>query len=170
MMGITLDKPTWQLRPAQVEDAAAISALLQQTVPSYVVSDNAPIAAWLQESIQPDAIAHHLRDPVFWYCVAVVKTDVVGMIAIRNYTHLYHLFVADAYHRQGIARSLWETAKSFAVSNGNQQGMMVRSSLYAVPVYERFGFKKTSAPLEKDGIVYVPMQCDFTDSITIKSS
>lgn len=161
MISARSDNPRWQLRPAKVTDAAAISALLHESVPHYIVSDNEPMAEWLIESISDIAITERLNDPRFWYYVAHSSTTLVGMIAIRDYKQIYHLFVAESHHRQGIARALWEIAKKTVISSGNQQGIMVRSSLYAVPVYQRFGFKPTSPPQEKDGIVYVPMQCDF---------
>jgi GNAT superfamily N-acetyltransferase len=69
-----------------------------------------------------------------------------------------HLFVAPEFHRRGVAAALWERAKTDAIAAGNSEGFSVRSSEFAVPVYERFGFSVVGERREKDGIVFVPMR------------
>jgi predicted GNAT family N-acyltransferase len=53
---------------------------------------------------------------------------------------------------------LWARAKSDAFAQGAPGPFTVNSSLYARPLYERFGFVATSAPVVKDGIAFVPME------------
>jgi hypothetical protein len=41
---------------------------------------------------------------------------------------------------------------------GNHRGFTVNSTPYAMPVYERFGFKATGPRVETRGIAFVPME------------
>ncbi len=81
--------------------------------------------------------------------------------------------------RQGIARRLWQLAKahSLALQRVAKQAIAsttpsettalpispvlpitVNSSLYAVTVYQRWGFVATASPQTINGVIFVPMQ------------
>lgn len=77
-----------------------------------------------------------------------------GVIALRDGSHLYHLFVREDAQRQGVARALWEHAKSRSSSDR----FIVNSALPAVSVYARFGFVASGVPQSKNGLTYVPME------------
>jgi GNAT superfamily N-acetyltransferase len=79
-------------------------------------------------------------------------------VAVRDTTHLYHLFVRQEFQGRGLSRELWQHAKEAAIAAGNRCGFTVNSSPYAVPVYERFGFKATGPRIETHGIAFVPME------------
>ena len=104
------------------------------------------------------SIAKNLQDPTFNYYKAEIKNSLCGVISLRDNTHVYHLFVAEKYQRQGIARALWEYAKFEAKTKGNDGIFTVNSSLNAVETYEHLGFNKVNNQQEKNGINYVPMQ------------
>ena len=92
------------------------------------------------------------------YHVAEAGQDLVAVIAVKENRHLYHLFVAERYQRQGVAKKLWEHAMHTCLDLGNTGEFTVSSSLYAKPVYERLGFVTQSGPREKMGVVYIPMK------------
>ncbi|HEX2617134.1 MAG TPA: GNAT family N-acetyltransferase, partial [Flavobacteriales bacterium] len=77
---------------------------------------------------------------------------------IRDSRTILHLFVADAWQRRGIAQAHWERAKSDLLAAADEVELVVRSSIYAIPVYERFGFKVSGPRVEGAGVTYVPMQ------------
>ena len=81
-----------------------------------------------------------------------------GVVAMRENTHLFHLFVPRALHRQGMARQLWRAARDASIARGNTTGFTVNSSVYALPFYESLGFVATAPRVEADGIAYVPMR------------
>ena len=80
------------------------------------------------------------------------------MLGIRDGQRIIHLFVAESYQRRGIARALWSRAKSELLAHGGEASIVVNSSIYAIPVYERFGFKTIGPRVERAGVTYVPMQ------------
>lgn len=90
-----------------------------------------------------------------------VGKALAGVIAVRDTTHIYHLFVMPEFHRKGVAAKLWERAKANALASGNKEGFSVRSSEFAVPVYERFGFCVIGSRAEKGGIAFVPMKLEL---------
>ena len=81
-----------------------------------------------------------------------------GVIAMRDHSRLYHLFVAQAQQRRGIATQLWQHARQHAITAGNPQRISVNATLYAQPIYEHYGFRTSGPKVETKGIVFVPMQ------------
>ena len=68
------------------------------------------------------------------------------------------MFVDKDYHRQGIARQLFDTVISELTINPDNKEITVNSSPYAVVVYKHLGFIKTAEQQEKNGMLFVPMK------------
>jgi len=69
--------------------------------------------------------------------VALSSDDTVaGVIAFEGRTHLELLFVDPAHHRQGVATTLWETARLWL----EPDEVTVNASDYAEPWYLARGF------------------------------
>lgn len=98
-------------------------------------------------------MAERICGPTYRHYVAESDAGLSGFIALRDESHVYHLFVRTDLHRQGVARALWEYAKSCS----SHRRFTVNSSLFAVAVYERFGFVATDIPQTKNGLAFVPM-------------
>ena len=156
------------IRKATPGDAERISKLVCELSAKYVVQEfTADGAEHLLASMNPDAISKYIHSG-FEYHVAETDKQVVGVIAIRDNSHLYHLFVAEKYQRQGIAGKLWQVAMETCLSNGNPGEFTVNSSAYAVGVYEQWGFVAQSGPEEKDGVIYVPMKLEESPCLKTK--
>ena len=85
--------------------------------------------------------------------------EIIGMIGIRNYSHIVLLFVDKNYHRKGIATKLLKKAKSFCRENNkNIDYMTVNSSPYGIDFYHATGFEDTDIEKEVDGIRFTPMR------------
>lgn len=149
------------IRKATPADASQISELIVSVAHYFNSSASNKVASWFLASITPSAIAGNISDPKFNYLVGFVGQALVGVIALLNTTHVHHLFVVPEFHRKGVAANLWERAKADALASGNTEGFSVRSSEFAVPVYERFGFRVIGARAEKEGIAFVPMKLEF---------
>ena len=96
----------------------------------------------------------------FVYHVAEVEGTLAGFIAVRDRSHVYSLYVDKAYHRRGIARRLWETAKRAALADAGRSGhpgiFTVNSSNHALPFYASLGFVPTK-PMQVGIVRYNPM-------------
>jgi predicted GNAT family N-acyltransferase len=106
---------------------------------------------------EPEALAQRAQDNHF-VLVAATGDEIVGMIEVRNHDHVSLLFVDARVHRRGIGRGLVQRALDICL-NGRPdlQQIDVNSSLYAVPAYERLGFRQVGPERVENGIRFVPM-------------
>ena len=111
----------------------------------------------LLDSMTATAIEKYMQSG-FRYHVAEMDGQLAGVVGVRNNAHLFHLFVAELYQRQGIASRLWNVAMQACLEEGNPGEFTVNSSRYALSVYEKLGFITHSGPQEKNGIIFFPMK------------
>ena len=90
--------------------------------------------------------------------VAVNGDEIIGCIEIRNNQHISMLFVARPWQGKGIGRQLWNSAlKRSQAADDSVREFTVCSSPYAVPIYEKLGFCKTSSEQVSSGLRFMPM-------------
>ena len=147
-----------KIRPATTDDARAISALISSVAHYFTLHPQGEGAEDFLKTIRPSSIAGYITAENFMYFAGFVADELAGVVAIRDKKHLFHLFVAPKFQRQGIAGRLWAFAKDSAIRAGNTQDFTVNSTLYAVPFYERLGFKARGPKVETHGIAFVPMK------------
>jgi GNAT superfamily N-acetyltransferase len=100
---------------------------------------------------------------MMWGCFHNDK--IIGSIASKPSNHISLLFVDKQYHRQGIARALYQKM----IEKNDCPEISVNSTLYAVEVYKRLGFVATDTEQQKNGIRYVPMKHNIADCKFIKT-
>ena len=155
----------WTLRAGTPDDAAAIAALIASYADDLVL-DRAQAAPYLA-SVSEEAERGYLASPRYRYVVAEVvgiddrpdagRRGLAGFIAMRDTTHLFHLFVERSWHRRGLARVLWSHVRGEIDAAQPPRRHTVNSSLMAVPVYRAFGFAEIGPVMHGHGIAYVPM-------------
>jgi GNAT superfamily N-acetyltransferase len=146
--------PRVDLREATVADAPAMSALVCELTRRWIAPDCTPDgAARLLEMLAPGATARRLDDG-FRYLVAQRGDVLVGIAALRPPAHLFHLFVAEAAQRQGLARRMWQTVQAWVEPPAP---ITVNASRHALAVYRQLGFEATGPELCEHGIVFTPM-------------
>ncbi|NKE71654.1 GNAT family N-acetyltransferase [Candidatus Manganitrophus noduliformans] len=150
-----------KIRPAVIDDAPAISALVSALAREFIVPDFTEAAAKrLLEEMDTASIRKYIASGCRYH-VAEEGGKIIGAVAVKENGHLFHLFVSKDFQGRGIARALWETAKGASLAAGNPRRFTVNASLAAVGVYEKLGFVRQSEPVRKSGIVYVPMMLDL---------
>lgn len=146
------------IRIATNSDASGISRLLRSLSHTYIVSPDHPEADKFFATLTEGAISAFIARHDVLYIVAAKSTaELVGAAAISGEETVEHLFVDPAYQGVGLGRRLWERLRDHALRSGNAGLFKVNSSLYAVPVYERFGFVIVAPKVERYGGAYVPM-------------
>lgn len=149
------------IRAAGPEDAGAISRLITSLSRYFLADpDDLEAAAAFFPTIGPAAMAEALVGDRYRYHVAEVDGVLAGVVGMRDGSHLYHLFVAEPFHGQGIGSRLWETARGEARARGNPGRFTVNSSRHAIPVYERLGFVATDSLQVMNGVAFLPMRLD----------
>lgn len=140
-------------------DVAAAAALLRRAAEEFVLHESSPAdaAAFLDD--QGEArLRERVRDG-YVYHVALVDGELAGFIGVRDRTHVYGLYVDKPYHRRGIARRLWDTARAAALEGvpDHPRVFTVNASNHAVASYEALGFERV-APVQVRIVPYNPMR------------
>lgn len=147
-----------EIRAAKPDDAENISKLICELVDKFITDDFSPSGReFLLSTMTPGTISWNMQTE-YRYHVAEADGAMVGVVAVKGNTHLYHLFVAERYHRKGIARKLWQRAMKECLLEGNPGEFTVNSSSYAREVYKQLGFVAQSGPQEKHDVRFFPMK------------
>jgi GNAT superfamily N-acetyltransferase len=147
-----------QLRSGTANDAEAIAALIASFQPELTDKPDGSGAEGYLASVSIEAERQYLASPRYAYIIAERERAMLGFIALRDVSHVFHLFVAQDYQRTGVARRLWQEAKATALKSSALRQFTVNSSLRAVATYRAFGFEPTSEVVSAHGISFVPMQ------------
>ena len=138
-------------------DIPAVAALLESLAQEHIIQEfESDAKALFLENNNEKRIRQFVADG-FRYHVAEVDDRLIGFVGVRDNSHLYHLFVANDFQRQGLGRHLWDVARAECTAAGNPGRFTVNSSNNAVPIYERLGFARTAPMQNKDGVLYNPM-------------
>ena len=150
------------IRPCEDRDLPAMAHLLRASALEYIVRESPPEGActFLRENDEEGLRAYIRAGHV--YHVARDGAELAGFVGIRGKDHVFHLFVDRRWHRQGLARRLWERARLDAIERGASGSFTVNASNFAVPVYAAFGFQRTAPTQCVKGLYFNPMR--FTPS------
>lgn len=147
-----------RIRPATSADAARISDLVSQLAREFITHEYTDEGRErLLGSMTPAAI-ERLLETGYCYFVAEIGDSLAGVVATRDDRHLYHLFVATEFQRQGLARHLWQVARAACFASSGTTEFTVNASRFAVAAYERLGFVCVGNPQDMGGVVSVPMK------------
>lgn len=107
--------------------------------------------------INPLAIAYRLKRNHFLQ-VAVWQSKIIGVIEMRNFSHISLLFVAKQYQRQGIGRELVRQAIAICTARDSElTAITVNADPHAVTVYQALGFHAKGQNVINNGICFTPM-------------
>jgi len=96
-----------EFRAGSPADAEAIAGLIA-SFQSDLTDD--PSGAGAEEylaSVSVEAEREYLASERYQYLLAYSNSRLAGFIAIRDGSHLFHLFVERSHQGQGVARRLW---------------------------------------------------------------
>jgi len=145
-------------RAAIALDAAAISELVLEFRSEYLLDPTGRGAEEFLTSVSAEAERGYIGSSRYYYLLGEVEGVLAGVIAVRDGTHVFRLFVARNFQRQGLARELWRRARQALGPVDQAMTFTVNSSSMAVPVYRRLGFEQTSLQVETHGIAVVPLR------------
>ncbi|SDX60658.1 Acetyltransferase (GNAT) domain-containing protein [Thiocapsa roseopersicina] len=147
-----------KLRSGSANDAEAIAELIASFQSELTNQPDGAGAEQYLASVSSQSEREYLESPRYAYIVAELDGDIRGFIALRDVSHVFHLFVARQYQRTGIARRLWREAKTQALKAAAPTHFTVNSSLSAVATYRAFGFEASGEVVSVHGISFVPMR------------
>jgi GNAT superfamily N-acetyltransferase len=95
--------------------------------------------------------------------LATVRDRIVGMIEIRNYSHVSLLFVDRPFQRQGTARELLRRALGLCRAHLPElREVTVHAAPDSVHIYERLGFQPTDGEQTVNGIRFTPVRLELS--------
>jgi GNAT superfamily N-acetyltransferase len=133
-------------------EAAVIAAMIEPVFASFMAPDyDDEGRRAFRAFIAPAAIADRLNaGGSAW--VAQAGSLLVGYIE-RTGRHIHLLFVDAAWQGQGLSRRLLDAATA-GFDGGS---MTLNASPYALPIYQRLGFRVTGEQRTITGVVSTPM-------------
>ena len=152
-----------RIRELEKDEVDAANALVSFVFDEFV----APLfsAAGITEFkafIAPPKLRERLSSNSF-ILVAESDVEMASVIAVRDWSHVYLLFVKGDQQGKGIARLLLaEAVRRCQQAKPDLTEVTVNSSPNAVEAYRRMGFVQTSEEQLTNGIRYVPMVLDLS--------
>jgi ribosomal protein S18 acetylase RimI-like enzyme len=150
-----------EIRPIEERDIPAVARLLKELSREFIVHESTREGActFLRENDEEGIRGYIGMGHV--YHVAEADGEIAGFIAVREKKHLFHMFVAVKWQRQGLGRRLWAVARARAIEDGGSGSFTVNASNYAVAVYEALGFVRTAPMQCVKGLYFNPMELEM---------
>ena len=146
------------IRPLVDTDIPAVASLLRTLALAYILHESSREGASTFLAENDEASLRRLLARGHVYHVAVDAGQLAGFVAVRDNSHLFHLFVDQAWQGQGLARRLWTVAREAAIARGGDVAFTVNASNHAVPVYEALGFVRVAPTQCVKGLYFNPMR------------
>jgi len=145
------------IRSATPRDIKQISLLVTSLAHFYLNNSENNIPDWLSNTLTQKAFLTRIRSDEYVNFVYERQEKIIAYISIKKPNHLYHLFVSEHFQGKGIARLLWQ----HILNTGQYSTFTLRSSVYAIPIYKRFGFCEIGSLDTKDGVCFQSMELKF---------
>jgi GNAT superfamily N-acetyltransferase len=140
-------------------DGEEVSALVGRVFDEFVAPEfSSEGVCEFRRYILPEAFRERARADHLGLIARGSGGGIAGMIEVRGFGHISLLFVLPEYQRRGIARELFRRAAAPCRRNNPAfREISVHSSSFAVPAYEKLGFRRTGKRQTKNGITFIPM-------------
>lgn len=147
------------VRPAYREEWDDAMALAWRTFMRFEAGDYTQEGIKSFQDFITDSVLHRMfLMGAYQLFVAQERGRIVGMISLRNETHISLLFVDAAYHKRGIGRKLIEYVSDYVCNEEGYRRITVNAAPYAVGFYHKLNFRDTQEEQTSDGIRYTPME------------
>lgn len=114
-----------------------------------------------QEFITDETLRKMFIKGEYRLLVALKDKKIVGIISVRDGSHISLLFVDEMFHKKGIGRLLVHTLGKYLKQEEGKTKMTVNAAPYAIGFYHKLGFVDIQTEQETDGIRYTPMELNF---------
>lgn len=152
------DETKLHIRPAYIDEWDTAMALAWNTFLKFEAKDYTPEGVRnFQDFVTDQTLKRMFIIGQYRLFCAFYGNHMVGIISVREHSHISLLFVEEKYHYHGIGRRLIGQVKEYLQNELEEPGMTVNSSPYAVEFYHKMGFQDLRPQETRDGITYTPM-------------
>ena len=151
------------LRNASLGDEKNISELITPLMKKYVFPTiEAAVHDIVIDSVSEKSIKNYLSENHQYMLAIKDGSKLVGVIGMRDKSHLLHLFVCESIQGSGVSRMLWEEMKKEILAEYDIEQFTVNSAINAKSVYLSFGFVETQGIRNRSGMIDIPMVLNIT--------
>lgn len=143
---------------ATSSDAEKISELIYSLMHLFLAEPDGKGADHFLHMSTPTGLAAFMAQPHINYLLGEENGVFCGVVAVRNNSHLQHLYVVPSFQGRGVGKYLWETVRDQALAAGSEGQFTVNASLNAIPFYKRMGFEVTGDVSLVGGLRFQPMK------------
>ena len=132
--------PDLVIEPVLVHEVAAIGFFIENVVRASIEASDAERAAFIT-NIRAN-LDQWTRDPAGGlHLKARLAGQRVGVVMVKDYWNLCHLFVEPLHQREGIGRALLRAAVDACRAKAPTQTLRLNASRNAIGFYERMGWQ-----------------------------
>lgn len=137
---------------AELAEARAVAAFIERVIAESVDATPSEKAAFVANT--RTNLDKWLSAPeASFHLAARAGTDLVGVVLVRDYWNLCHLFVHPEFQRRGIGRRLLEAAIQACAERPSRGYVRLNASRNAIDFYKRMGFTEVAdAPVAYRGM------------------
>lgn len=153
------DELRYIIRPALLQEWEVAMLLAWKTFVKYDAVD------YTKEGVQnfadfiSDEKLHQLfLDGKYEMFVAISNNTIIGLITLRDKSHISLLFVKEQYHRNGIGRGLVMKVRQHVLKKYGIPYITVNSAPYGIDFYHSIGFIDVGEKRVRRGITVAPMR------------
>jgi len=158
-----------KIRIAKETDAAAISLLVLKTAKAHIrgeFSDD----GWelFQRLFNEDCQRELLRNKQYYFLVVEQHKQIIGMLALKDISHIFQLFISTDWQRQGVGLMLWnhylQAIKTNKLSKQHFDRITLNASDFGKGFYLKLGFEIAGRRQMKKGVYINPLSYSLKTS------
>jgi ribosomal protein S18 acetylase RimI-like enzyme len=146
------------IRKATLEDLPSIKLIIQQYIQDFAITMEG------EEKFNDSTLSHLMNQLDVHFYIYEYDSKIIGFITYTEAAHIVHFFVDQMYKGMSVGKQLWRYVLDLLCEHYSLEKeikITVNSSVYAVPVYKKFGFEEKSDICEKEGIRFVKMDLNY---------
>lgn len=155
------EKEKFNIRQVTADEVSEALKLAMEVFMQFEAPDYKPqgVETFRRDIVENAEFIEKCKKGICPIYAAFDGSKIVGIIGMRNKSHINLVFTKREYHRKGIAASIFEYLLS-EVKNNNPQvkEITLNSSPYGKSFYLHLGFVPLSEEQEIDGIRFTPMK------------
>jgi len=150
------------IRKAKETDTVAISSLILKTAKAHI-QDEFTDDGWelFQRLFSEDCQRELLRNKHYYFLIAEHQDQIIGMIAIKDVSHIFQFFISTGWQKQGVGTLLWKqylhTINTGKLSKTHFNTITVNASDFGRDFYLKLGFEITGRRQMKKGVYINPL-------------
>lgn len=146
-----------QIRAYQPQDTEALLQLVKASFDEHLLSETNDDGRDYFFSFVHQVLVSDSTSFVTW--VALIDASPVGILSLRDATHLCLFFTASHFLNRGVGRRLLAAVeRQLWLVQPDGFTLTVNSSLFAVNIYRRLGFTPSGDVAQQRGLSFRPLQ------------